>query len=213
MGTRTREALPPRSGPDPSPARIIEGHCCGGLPSIFSSEPPRGCTGRRLPVQGEPVPLHPAPATLGLVRGRLLNLLRYIRVAAAGVHRGVRIGQAHKLPRERGVTRAASAGTLAGDRSVSTRPARPGPRRPSPQATFAGKPAPPLPTAARPTQTRGRSLLIFPSPSPPRPQPPRRPGFPGPTTTWPKAARALPAPPPCPPTAFISSIFALQVRS
>ena len=88
-----------------------------------------------------------------------------------------------------------------------TRPVHPGSRRPSPRAAFAGKPAPPLPTAARPTQTRGRSLLIFPSPSPPRPQPPRRPGFPGPTPTWPKAARALPAPPPCPPTAFISSIL------
>ena len=96
---------------------------------------------------------------------------------------------------------------------VFTRPVHPGSRRQSPRAAFAGKPAPPLPTAARPTQTRGRSLLIFPSPSPPRPQPPRRPGFPGPTTTWPKAARALPAPPPCPPTAFISNIFALQVRS
>ena len=213
IGTRTREALPPRSGPDPSPARIIEGHCCGGLPSIFSSEPPRGCTGRRLPVQGEPVPLHPAPATLGLVRGRLLNLPRYIRVAATGVHRGVRIGQAHKLPRVRGVTRAASADTLAGDRSCV---------HPSHASGFPETIAPgglcrqtrPTPAHRSSAHTDPRSFVVdlpIPKPAPPAAAPPT--GLPRPLTHVAQGCPSFVRPTVLPAHSFYLQHLALQVRS
>ena len=212
IGTRTREALPPRGSPDPSPARIIEGHRCGGLPSIFTFEPPHGCTGRRLPVQGGPVPLHQAPATLGLVRGRLLNLPRYIWVAATGVHRGARIGQAHKLP-----ANGTSRGLLPPMPWLEIEVCPPDPRVQVPGDHRPGRPCRqtrPTPAHRSSAHTDPRSFVVElppPKPAPPAAAPPT--GLPRPHTHAAQGCPSFARPTALPAHSFYLQHLALQVRS